>query len=218
MNKERPIFLIDDHQVLTDGLKLIISSAEFANIHCINQVTSISDISRITAGGIVVLDININGIYGIDILIEIQQKYPETDVIILSSYKDAFMIKAAMENGCKGFLSKQLASDHILLALSSISQGKHYYDPQIQEIINVVFAGKDSSLLHDQERKLLPMLTKREIQILKLIATGFSSIQISKSLYISKGTVDSHRKKLIQKLQVKNSVELGVIAKENHLI
>ena len=205
---ELHLILIDDHPVLLDGLSLMLKQAGCDQITCLSSEVEINKFRESPTGDILILDINIGTHDGLELLKIVAQKSPEIQVIMLSSYSDTRLIREAIKHGAQGYLTKQTASSHIIDAINTVHEGKSYFDPFIQEIINKSFAHIEPELVTTHERPMYSMLSNREKQVLELIRAEYTSEEIAKELYISKSTVDTYRKNLIIKLKVKNSVGL----------
>jgi DNA-binding NarL/FixJ family response regulator len=138
-------------------------------------------------------------------------------VIILSSYDELKLVKEIMHLGASGYLTKQCAGENIVEAINVVMKNEEYFCQTIREKIFNSFAQKNPKLNQNELRTHLP-LTDRELEILKLISLEYSGKQISEELFISTHTVESHRKNLMKKLQVKNTIGLVKYAILNNLI
>ena len=201
-----PILIIDDHRMVTDGLEAILRNVGYKNISCANTELEIEKAIK-GLSAVVILDINIGNVDGLQLLKKIKQEQ-NAKVLMLSSYADTRLIKEAMKSGCDGYISKHTASDHVVAAIDLVTDGRSYFDPTIQSIINASFAGMHPDTEVTKERQAISMLTQREREVLQLISEEYSSEEIANQLFISKSTVDTHRKNLIEKLKVKSSIGL----------
>lgn len=208
IERNEHIILIDDHQILLDGLEMMLIGAGYDNIDKIATNAEIEKYLSHPYGDILLLDINIGSHNGLDILKKVKD---QIQVVLLSSYSDARLIREAIKHGAKGYLSKQTASSHVIKAIEAVSQGREYFDPIIQEIINKSFAHVEPNVVTTAERPMYSMLSEREKQVLELIRAEYTSEEIAVELYISKSTVDTYRKNLIEKFGVRNSV--GLVSK-----
>lgn len=216
--KSIDILLVDDHKTLTDGLEVLLSSSGYRNIHSANSFEKACELICTLGSGILILDYNLNGRNGLDVLNVVHSNGSEFRTIILTSYNDIHLIRDSMKSGCYGFVNKQSASDYIINSLDEVRQGREYFCPTTQAMVNRDFTGKSTSDMIDKEIKIIDMLSKREIEVLRLIGEQYTSEEIAKTLYLSKGTIDTYRKNLIQKLHVRNSIGLALFAKVNNLI
>lgn len=212
------IHLADDHQVLIDGMrtllhtvpnyKVIGSSINGTNIY--NEVIA-------NKTNILVLDINMPEKDGIDVIKEFSEKGFPCKVIILSSYDDVKIIKEVMKLGASGYLTKQCAGENIVEAIQIVSDGEEYFCTSVREkIFNT--ATENISKLHKNKPCNDVLLSGREIEIITLIALELSGKEISERLFISRNTVETHRKNIMKKLKAKNSISLVKYAIKNKFI
>ncbi|MDP2089059.1 MAG: response regulator transcription factor [Flavobacteriaceae bacterium] len=166
------------------------------------------------------LDINMPGVSGIEVLEFLKQKNRYQPTVVLSSYDDIKLIKEVIKLGVKGFIAKKCAGKHISNAIRSVIHDDEYFGPSIQELIIKSFAKKTglNGANKNQDGILTSSLTEREIQVLKLIAQQNSTREIAEELFISSNTVETHRKNLIKKLNVRNVVGLALYAAKNDLV
>ena len=214
------IHIADDHQVLLDGLKAILSlDYDLEVVGCSSNGSQILDWYQTNSADVLILDISMPKIDGIEVLKEFQKVISPKNPIILSSYDDIKLIKEVLKLGALGFLSKKCAADHIIEAVKTVATGKKYFSPSINEKIVRSFSGIHSSELDDNnESNILNSLTSRELDVLKLIALEYTSKEISENLFISTNTVETHRKNMMKKLKIKTSIGLAKFALRNKLI
>jgi DNA-binding NarL/FixJ family response regulator len=154
------------------------------------------------------MDISLPDINGIDLCKTIKKKYPGVIVLALSTFNQGTYIRKMMENGASGYLLKNSGKKEIIDALKTVYSGKAYLS----------FDAGKALLSDNEEQNNLPALTKREKEVLTFIAEGLTNLQIAEKLFISIDTVDSHRKNLHTKLNVKNTAMLIRFAVENKLV
>ena len=212
------IHLADDHQVLIDGMLAVLNTnSKFEVVgHSLNGVNLVDTVKNNKAE-ILIMDINMPQKDGIEVLKEFSEKGYTCRVIILSSYDDVKLIKEVLKLGASGYLSKQCAGESILKAIEVVSNGKEYFSENIQDKIFSSFSGNPTSDTNN-EFQMGNILTERELEILKLISLELSGKEIGEKLFISSHTVESHRKNLIKKLNVKNTIGLVKYALKNDLI
>ncbi len=127
------------------------------------------------------------------------------------------MVHDSFKKGANAYLSKKCARKEIISAINSVMEGSPYFGAEINKsVINELFLGE--AIQEAKEAVMLKQLSNRELDILKLIAMEYTSKEIAEELFIAQTTVDTHRKNLIEKLQVRNSVGLGKFALQNGLI
>ena len=141
-------------------------------------------------------------------------------VIVLSSYDDVKLIKEVLKIGALGFLAKKCAGENIVEAINKVNNGEQYFEKSIQQKLLATFNTNKSTSKEfvSQEGSFFSSLTPRELDVLQLIAKQYNTKEISDQLHISVNTVETHRKNLISKLNVKNVVGLAIYAIKNNLV
>lgn len=218
MSEKIRIYLADDHQVLIDGMLAVLkTNLKFEVVgHSLNGLDVAVNIVSVNAD-VLIMDINMPHKDGIEVLKELSETNYKCRVIILSSYDDLKLIKEVLKLGASGYLSKQCAGDNIVEAIESVAAGKDYFSQNIQEKIFSSFSGNVTENINN-EISIKSSLTDRELEILKLISLEYSGKEIGKELCISLNTVETHRKNLIKKLNVKNTIGIVKFAIKNNLI
>ena len=212
MNKKKiGIFLVDDHQIVRDGIKALLQdspeitiSGEASNGKELNERISFSDTD------IILMDISLPDISGIELTRQVSKDYPEIKVLILSMYTQEDFIVNAITAGAKGYLPKNTTRNELLKAISKIYEGDEYYSESVSKIIlenyiSNVRKPKDPEPVRDKEDDVL---SAREKQILQMVVEGQSNQEIADKLFISIRTVESHKNHIMQKLGIKSTVEL----------
>lgn len=196
------IIITDDHQMVAEGLKnLIESSGEAKVISTASNGQELLKTLEIITPDLVLMDIDMPVMNGIDAMIHIQKKFPDQKVIILSMHEESSLVKKLTNLGAKGFLFKNSDADELLIAIKRVMKGGSYFTSNISlNLINNKL-GVETEYGMDDKKSLL---TEREIEILKLIAEGLSNKDIGDQLFISHRTVDTHRTNLMKKLDVNN--------------
>jgi DNA-binding NarL/FixJ family response regulator len=213
------IALVDDHKILMDGVESLLSLQDGLQVQLKCESGEQLLQQDLSAIDVVVMDINMEGRDGIQILKELTASDCTSKTILLSTYDDLKLVNEAFESGARGYMTKSNASNYLADAIFSVHKGDLYHSPDIKEKILNRFSGVETEEDMDaKERAILRQLTAREIDVLKLISMQYTSQEIAEQLFIAKSTVDTHRKNLIQKLKVKNVVGLGLFAERNELI
>ena len=218
MLKTTRIYLADDHQILIDGIKTLLHTntafevVGFSN-NGINLFTEVVE----NSADILILDINMPGKDGIEVIKEFAKKGFPCKIIVLSSNDDLRIIKEVMKLGSSGYLTKKCASENIIEAIHSINNGEEYFCKQVREKIFTTVT-KGNPKLNKPELPINFILTERELEIIILIALEFSGKEISEQLFISTNTVETHRKNIMKKLDAKNSISLVKYALKHKLI
>lgn len=204
------IFIIDDHPMVVEGLNSLLNQIENLEVtgSASNAFEAIPFIKSNTID-IILLDINLPDISGIDLCKKIHQEFPLIKIIGISTFSERSYISRMIENGASGYLIKSASKEEIAEAIATVLKDKMYLSVSIAHI------GKPLSIVSSDH---LPSLTKREKEILRLISEGLTNNQIAEKLFISPLTVDSHRKNLLTKLNANNTASLVRVALENGFI
>lgn len=198
-----PVALVDDHEVVINGLKAMFGNfSEIEVLFSANNATTLFEQLQERQPAVILLDIQLPEMNGIDICKQLRRQYPQIKVVAFSSFDDTHYIKQIIRNGASGYLLKNADQQTILTAIKTVLNGEEYIDESIKKIlIQESISGQRRSLFE------IP-LTKREKEILQLIAGGLSNQEIADKLFISLRTVETHRFNLTQKLDVKNAAGL----------
>lgn len=218
MTSKIRIHLADDHQVLIDGLTNLLQTVENFEVvgNSLDGTTVYDDVIQDNTD-ILLLDISMPKKDGIEVLKEFSQKEFPCKVIILSSYDDLKIIKEVMKLGAKGYLTKKSAGENIIEAIDAVYQGQEYFCDFVREKIFNSFT-QNNPKLNKNLYVENPILSSREIEIITLISLEYSGKEISEQLFISMNTVETHRKNIMKKLQIKNTIGLVKYAMKNNLI
>jgi len=197
------VFLADDHAIVREGLRLILES--HGDITVIGEASNgrqaVHAVKK-TCPEIVIMDIAMPELNGIDATAQIVQSCPSTRVIILSVYDTTEYIFEALKAGAKGYILKESAGEEVVKAIHRVHSGHNYLSQEISEaVVNEYVKQRGGFAL---EKSPLENLSKREREILQLVVEGKSSTEISKLLFISPKTVDTYKSRLMKKLHVKN--------------
>ena len=210
-NKTIDIIIADDHSIFLEGITSLISSKTINVIANCKNGQEVLDILKTKKADLIISDINMPVMDGITLTKKIKKLYPETKILILSMYEEKYIINKAMKGGADGYMSKNSGKVEILNAIESCMKGeKMVSSPQSK------FSQK--SLKTTDKNLKETILTSREKQILKLITEEAENSEIAITLGISKRTVETHKKNMILKLGVKNTVGLIKIAIKNKLL
>lgn len=217
MTPKIKIHLADDHQVLIDGLSNLLQTVPNFEVagSSLDGTTVFNDVV-LDEADILILDISMPKKDGIETLKEFREKDSPCNVIILSSYDDLKIIKEVMKLGAKGYLTKNCAGENIIEAVEAVYQGQEYFSDAVREKIFNTF--KDNPKLNQNAVIENPILSPREMEIIILIALEYSGKEISEKLFISSHTVETHRKNIMKKLNIKSTIGLVKYALRNNLI
>ncbi|MDQ0780613.1 response regulator [Chryseobacterium sp. W4I1] len=208
-NKKINIIIVDDHPIVIEGLKMMLSSQlGFTVSQSFTSGSEIIDFIKSHQVDIILLDITLPDANGIELCREIKKISPATSVIMFSNRSERSIIMQSIQNGASGYLLKNTSIDELVVCIQGAYSG------------NIVFCNETGKILSKPSQNDLPVprLTKREKQILQMLAEGKTSIMIADELFLSPLTVDTHRKNLLQKFQAKNSIELIKLAAQHHMI
>ncbi len=209
MNKALKIYIVDDHSLFREGLKNLLDTCD--NISEIKEAGNGREFLKNVDSfipDVVLMDIQMEDINGIEATKEILSRYPEIKVIALSMYSDEKFYTEMIEAGAKGFLVKNSKFQDVQKAILEVAEDKNYFSP---EILSSIISSLNRKIVHPVNNEL----TKREIEVLLNICQGYSNQEISQHLHISKRTVDKHRENILLKTQSKNTAELVVYAIKN---
>ncbi len=198
-----PVAVVDDHQVVINGLKAMFSGIpEVEVVYSTTSGNALLEWLKNETPAVILLDIQMPEINGIDLCKQVKKNFPSIKIIAFSSFDDTHYIKQIIRSGASGYLLKNADQLTILTAINSVMSGEEYIDESIKKILI-------QESISGQRRSLFDIpLTKREKEILKLIADGNSNQEVADKLFISLRTVETHRFNLTQKLDVKNAAGL----------
>lgn len=212
------IFLVDDHQLVRDGIKALLIGAE--NLDVIGEASTGKEcFEKIEQNppDILILDISLPDTTGIEITKRVTVDYPETRVLILSMYTNEDFIFNSVKAGARGYLPKNTSREELLNAIHTIHVGEEFFSDSISKIMLRSYLRKAKEDDSAPSRPAVP-LTSREIEILKLFAEGFINKEISDQLDISIRTVETHKNHIMKKLELKSTVELIKFAIKNKFV
>ena len=204
------IFIVDDHPVVIEGIHSLLKNEKDMEWvgQAMNAQSCLGFFVNNTAD-VVLMDISMPGISGVELCASMKEKYPGIFILGLSTFNQGLYIKKMMENGASGYILKNSSKEELINAIHTVHEG------------GIFFSGEAGQALKEYQRSSvseLPPLTEREKEVLGLIAEGYTNPQIAEKIFLSSFTVDSHRKNLLAKLNVKNTATLIKLAVERKLI
>lgn len=219
LNDKITVHIADDHQILIDGVMAVLGLERDIDVvgYSLNG-QQVIDWFEENSADVLVLDINMPILDGLEVLKKFQSMDDVPKIIILSSYDDIKLIKEVLGMGAMGFVPKKSAGEHIVRAIKQVYKGEQYFSDEVKEKMMKTLMGKPMHSTDNPEGVLINSLTRREYQILKLIAQQYTTREIGEALGISESTVETHRKNLIKKVNVKNTVGLAIFAMKNEIV
>ncbi len=211
------IILTEDHQILRDGVKALIASE---NIEIAGEAATGAELWKLLENeqpDIILMDISLPDTSGIELTRLISERFPKIKVLILSMFTDESFINQAIKSGAKGYLHKNTTREEMLIAIDTVYSGNDFYSDNISKIILKSYIEK-AKVKSEEIQNPHEVLSKREIEILKMFAEGFINKEIADKLFISIRTVESHKNHIMQKLNLKTQVELVKYAIRHNLI
>ena len=205
------VILADDHRILLDGFKAIMD--KIPDIEVVGTAANGLEVMNLLESfqpDIVLLDINMPVLNGVETCKKITAKYPQIKVIALSMHKKGSFIKRMIQNGAKGYILKDDSSQEIVAGIRKVMQGERHFSSRVMDLVlNVQSARKDSKP---------NLLSGRELEVLQLISKGMTNQEIASKLFLSPHTTESHRRNMLDKLGAKNTADLVRLALEKGYI
>jgi DNA-binding NarL/FixJ family response regulator len=201
------IFIADDHYMVIEGIRSMLVPEK--NIEYMGHAMSASSCMafiRNQQPDVLLLDINLPDKSGIDLCKEIKEKYPDIQILGLSSFNQQSYIQKMIQNGASGYVLKNASLEEIVKAVEVAMQGDIY------------LSSEASVTMRENKDAQIPVITRREQEVLKLIAEGLTNKEMAAKLFISTTTVDTHRNSLLSKFNVKNTANLIRMAAQFDII
>ncbi len=213
MSKQR-VLLVDDHEVVRLGLKALLE--RHPQFDVIGEASNAREALEMVSDyhpDVVVMDIRLPGTSGIEACEEITSRFPETRVIMLTSYAEDEMLFSAIRAGASGYMLKQIGGDDLVRALEAVGRGEAQLDPAVtqrvfQEVRRAVKEEEASAFTH---------LSQQEKHVLLLVSEGKTNREIAKALFLGEGTVRNYVSSILSKLGVNNRAEAAAYAVEHNL-
>ena len=208
------VYIVDDHKMVIEGMQLLLKNETDIQVvgNAISGEEAIQHISNTETDG-VLLDINMPGINGIETCKALLKMKPDLKIIAISMHKESSLIKLMLSNGAKGYVLKNAGQDEVIKAIHTVLNGEIYLDETVNGIVV-------NSVVNGTKKKVqspFPTLSKREKEILGLILEEHTTQEIAEKLFISFGTVETHRRNMLIKTGARNTAGLVRIALEYEL-
>lgn len=208
---EKHILLVDDHAIVTDGIRALLGNEP--GIHIVGEARNghdALDMLRILKIDLIIMDIDMPGLNGIETAKIIRKEMSDKKIIMLTMHDEKAVIKQLQDIGADGYLLKNSPKAELMRAIEAVSSGGSYFGEDIQAVLLREDTRPQNDALKD--------LTDREIEIIRLIADGLSNKEIGEKLFISHRTVDTHRTNVMTKLELHNVAGIVRFAIQNGLI
>jgi DNA-binding NarL/FixJ family response regulator len=209
------IGIVDDHAIFRDGLRSVLTQIpDFSIVFEAESGEDFLELLKQVVPDVVLMDISMPGIDGIEATEKAISKFPDLKVISLSGYSDHIYYYKMIKAGAEGFVLKKSGKEELERAIKEVTSGKNYFPQDLLRklIFKISNEGKEAI------NKSRLILSRREMEVLQLVCTGNTNSEIAAKLFISPKTVDNHRTNLLQKTHTKNSAHLVMFAIKNHLI
>lgn len=205
--EETQIYIVDDHQLIIDGVKLMLSATSFKVIGSSSSArTALQEITELNPT-IVITDISMPEMTGVELVKRLKQQNPNAKILVLSMFDNSTILEDLMASNISGFVLKDKGKEDLIYALTQIAAGQVYFSPEIMQ-----------HLLAFRKKIDAPQLTLREIEIIKLLDKGLNSGQMAEQLFISEHTIETHRRNILRKTSTHSATELLRYARDNKVI
>lgn len=210
------VMIADDHNMFVEGIESILEGME--DIQVVSKCYSGTEVFEKLANApadVILLDINLPGMNGIEVCQKLNKEYPAVKVLALSMHNEESFVTEILKHGAQGYILKNTGKKELLQAIQTVYNGQSYFSSEVTEtimksLVNPKTGTKRSSLL-------APKISRREKDVLELIVKEHTTQEIAETLFISLKTVESHRRSLLTKLGVRNTAGLVRVALENKL-
>jgi DNA-binding NarL/FixJ family response regulator len=205
----RKIVICEDHPIYAQGI-LDFLKKHFSNIGVFSNGLEVLDFVVNNEVDILLLDLNLSGMNGIEVIQELKKRNHKIKIVIISMYNDKMLIDKCKKLGVQAFCNKQVSNSELLMILNNLKEGEFLVDNSIKEKIKSNF--QKTSL---ENFEIKTKLTNREIELIELFSKGLSSKEIANQLNVSYFTVDTHKKNIFKKMNINSTVELVKFYYEN---
>lgn len=201
------VFIVDDHYMVIEGIRSLLQHEKKIDWlgHASNADSCIAYLKQ-QLPDVILMDISMPGKNGIELCKEVKQQFPVVFVLGLSTFNQQSLIQKMMDAGASGYVLKNVSQQELIEAIETVAKGKLFFSDEAASILKNDAAGES------------PVITRREKEVLELLADGLTNNEIAEKLFLSAATVDSHRKSLIAKLNAKNTPGLIKLAFVHKLI
>jgi two-component system, NarL family, invasion response regulator UvrY len=207
------VLLADDHSIVRAGLRRIVEESGDMEVvaEAADGKKAIQQVHK-TCPDVVVVDISMPDMDGLEVISQLQPQYPKLPIIILTMYEEEQYVVRAIEAGAMGYLTKRSAPEQLVKAIRKVHAGYRFLTEGAAETLALRVARGAGG------KSLLDSLSMRELQVLRRLALGHTNREIAESYHISIKTVDTYRSRLLKKLDLRNNAELSLFAIQNRII
>jgi DNA-binding NarL/FixJ family response regulator len=205
------VLLVDDHAIARNGVKLMLETEN--DIEIAGEAESIRRALTLTSANdydVALIDISLHEGNGLELLRILRSEKPELNILMLSSYSEDIYGVRALKLGAAGYLNKSVEAATLAAAIRKAAAGRRYISPGLAEKLVEIVSG--------EERSPLEMLSDREVEVLKLIASGHSLVSIADKLHLSRSTITSHRQRILEKTGLNSNADLSHYARDAGLL
>ena len=201
------VFITDDHYMVIEGIRSLLQNEKDIEWtgHAMNAASCLAFLHQ-QLPDVILMDINLPDKSGIDLCKEVREKYPSVFIIGLSTFNQQSFIQKMIDNGASGYVLKNATQEELMEAIKTVANGKMFLCDEAAQSLRKNHLGE------------IPILTRREKEVLELIANGMTNNEIAQQLFISVSTVDTHRKNLLAKFESRNIASLIKQAMQMNLI
>ncbi len=216
MDQKYRVVIAEDHAIIREGLRSLLSSAkEFEIVAEAQDGREALHLIEQLKPDLVLTDLSMPRMDGMDVIETIKRQRPQTKIIALTVHRGEEYVLATLKAGVDGYVLKEASYAELILAIRSVLKGKHYLSPEISgKLIEGYLDGRKTVKI----KSIWETLTKREREILKLIAEGYKNKEMAEQLYISVNTVEKHRSNIMDKLNIHSTAALIAFAIEKGLV
>ena len=210
------VLLADDHAIVRSGLRLLLEREPDLKVagEAADGRAAIDWLAREQAD-VVVMDVGMPGLNGMEATDQITRKYPGIGVVILSMHRDETYVLRCLRAGARGYVLKESAEGELIAAIRSVIRGQSFLSPKVRRVLQAEHVER---LRREGRADSYELLTAREREVLQMIAEGNSNKEIAGRLYLSTLTVETHRKKILEKLGMRGTADLILYAVRKGMI
>ena len=211
------IFIADDHTMFADGIESLLSQEDGVMVvgKCFDGESIFENVDK-EAIDVLLLDVNLPKMSGIEVVKRLSKENPNIKVLALSMYNEESFISEILNNGALGYILKNTGRTELLRAIKTVHQGQSYFSEAVTQTIMKGLVKKQEK--ENKNPKNLPKISRREKEVLELIIEEHTTQEIAEKLFISLKTVESHRSSLLAKLNARNTAGLVRVAIRNNLL